>query len=158
MQVHFYNISSPPNKVNKGVDRSGGYSISDVRFTEKGALDLRNTEILVNMFDDISEYHKYNYFYIPKNQRFYFVTGIYAEGALVRITGVSDPLSSFSSDILASDQYVSRSESKINALLVDDLLPIHSDHLTNIFPFGDPVYDEECGYCILETAGKGGVV
>lgn len=157
MQVHFYNISSPPNKVNKGVDGSGGYAISDVRFTEKGALDLRNTEILVNMFDDIAQYHKYNYFYIPKNQRFYFVTGIYAEGSLVRITGVSDPLTSFSADILKSSQYVARSESNINGMIVDNLLPIHSDHLFEIEPFGDPVYDETCGYCILETAGKGGV-
>ena len=163
MNVRFFNISDEPNRIRKNVDRdSGGYLVENVRFTEKGTLNLRNTEILVNFGNnsrnEIVDYHKYNYFYIPKNQRFYFVTEMYAEGGLVRIAGVSDPLTSFADDILNSQQYVTRSESLINPLLVDNLLPMHSDHIIQIEPFGDDVYDTTCNYCILETAGKGGVV
>lgn len=160
MDVHFYNISDPPNKIKKNVSKTGGFKVENVRFTDKGALSVRNTEILINLGNnaDIVEYHKFNYFYIARNQRYYFITEISAEGGLVRISGVSDPLTSFQNDILKSSQYVSRSESTINAKIVDDLLPIHSDNLIHIEPFGHTVYDENCGYCILETAGKGQVV
>lgn len=160
MDVHFYNISDPPNKIKKNAPKTGGFKVENVKFTEKGTLNVRTTEILINLGSgtDIVEYHKFNYFYIARNQRYYFITDISAEGGLVRISGISDPLTSFQDDILKSNQYVSRSESTINGKIVDELLPIHSDHLTHIEPFGHSVYDENCGYCILETAGKGGVI
>lgn len=166
MNVRFFNISDEPWRIKKNVDRdSGGYLVENVRFTEKGTLNLRNTEILVNferLVDDslrneIVDYHKFNYFYIPKNQRFYYVTEMSAEGGLVRISGKSDALTSFQSDILRSKQYILRQQEKYkNPYLVDNLLPITSEHNYIAKPFGDYVDDRTCGRIILETAGMGG--
>lgn len=165
MNVRFYNISDPPNKINKNAPKTGGFLVDNVRFTEAGALDVRHVEILVQFYEtvsgeevpftDIIKYHEFNYFYVPKNQRYYYITEISTEGALVRIKGISDPLKSFADDILGSTQYVSRSQSKANHKIVDNLLPIHSEHLFLIDPFGAEVYDQSCIYAILETAGKG---
>lgn len=158
MNIRLYNISDNPNKVKKSASKSGGTLIEDVRFKDADSLNVLNPTLLLNINTDISECIKFNYVYIPKTTRFYYITNISTIGGLITIDCKVDPLMSWSDDILASQQYIARSESDINAKLVDNLLPIHSDHLINIEPFGDSVYDENCIYCILETAGKGGNV
>lgn len=158
MNIRLYNISDNPNKVKKSASKSGGTLIEDVRFMDADSLNVLNPTLLLNINSDISDCIKFNYVYIPKTTRFYYITNISTVGGLIAIDCKVDPLMSWSDDILASQQYVARSESDINAKLVDNLLPIHSDHLINIEPFGNSVYDENCIYCILETAGKGGNV
>lgn len=158
MNIRLYNISDNPNKVKKSASKSGGTLIEDVRFKDADSLNVLTPTLLLNINTDISECIKFNYVYIPKTTRFYFITNISTVGGLIAIDCKVDVLMSFASDILNSSQYVVRSESDINGMLVDNLLPIHSDHLINIEPFGDSVYDEGCYYCILETAGKGGNV
>ena len=158
MNIRLYNISDNPNKVKKSASKSGGTLIEDVRFKDADSLNVLNPTLLLNINTDISECIKFNYVYIPKTTRFYYITNISTVGGLIAIDCKVDPLMSWSDDILASQQYVARSESDINGKVVDNLLPIHSDHLINIEPFGDSVYDENCIYCILETAGKGGNV
>ena len=158
MNIRLYNISDNPNKVKKSASKSGGALIEDVRFKDADSLNVLTPTLLLNINSDISECIKFNYVYIPKTTRFYYITNISTVGGLIAIDCKVDPLMSWSDDILASQQYVARSESDINGKVVDNLLPIHSDHLMNIEPFGDSVYDENCIYCILETAGKGGNV
>lgn len=158
MNIRLYNISDNPNKVKKSASKSGGVLIEDVRFKDADSLNVLNPTLLLNINSDISECIKFNYVYIPKTTRFYYITNISTVGGLIAIDCEVDALMSWSDDILASQQYVARSESDINVKVVDNLLPIHSDHLINIEPFGDSVYDENCIYCILETAGKGGNV
>ena len=158
MNIRLYNISDNPNKVKKSASKSGGTLIDDVRFKDADSLNVLTPTLLLNINNDISECIKFNYVYIPKTTRFYYITNISTVGGLIAIDCKVDVLMSWSTDILSSQQYIARSESDINAKLVDNLLPIHSDHLINIEPFGDSVYDENCIYCILETAGKGGTV
>lgn len=157
MNIRLYNISDNPNKVKKSASKSGGTLIEDVRFKDADSLNVLTPTLLLNINTDISECIKFNYVYIPKTTRFYYITNISTVGGLIAIDCKVDALMSWCDDILSSNQYVSRSESDGNALIVDNLLPIHSDHLFYIKPFGDSVYDETCNYCILETAGKGGV-
>lgn len=158
MNIRLYNISDNPNKVKKSASKSGGTIIEDVRFKDADSLNVLNPTLILNINTDISECIKFNYVYIPKTTRFYYITNISTVGGLIAIDCKVDVLMSWCDDILASQQYVARSESNINGIVVDNLLPIHSDHLINIEPFGDSVYDENCYYCILETAGKGGTV
>ena len=158
MNIRLYNISDNPNKVKKSASKSGGTLIEDVRFKDADSLNVLTPTLLLNINTDISECIKYNYVYIPKTTRFYYITNISTVGGLIAIDCKVDVLMSWGNDILASQQYVTRSESLINPLLVDNLLPMHSDHIIQIEPFGDDVYDTTCNYCILETAGKGGVV
>ena len=158
MNIRLYNISDNPNKVSKNAKKDEGTLFDNVRFKEKDALNVLNPTLILDMGTELSDCVKYNYVYIPKTTRFYYITNIKAEGGLIYIETRVDVLMSFKSDILNSEQYVTRSQSTINGKLVDSLLPIHSDHLFMIQPFGDSVYDENCNYCILETAGKGSVV
>ena len=158
MNIRLYNISDNPNKVQKSAKKDGGTLVENVRFKDNDSLNVLTPTLVLNINNEISQCVKYNYCYIPKLARFYYITNISTRGGLIFIETKVDVLMSFASDILSSSQYVSRSESDCNGKIVDNLLPIHSDHLFEIEPFGDAVYDENCAYCILETAGKGGNV
>ena len=155
MNVNLYNVSDPPNKISKKLNDK--LVIENVRFKNEGTLDVLNPIIIIQLSDEISDYIKYNYVEIPKFTRYYWITSITTSGGLVEISCKVDPLMSFKNDIIGSLQYVSRSENVNNRYLVDNLLPISSKHLFTIQPFGDSVYDENCTYLLLETAGKGGV-
>lgn len=157
MTIHLYNISDNPNKVKKSADKSGGKIIDNAIFKDDDTLNVLNPTVVLNLNSEISNNLHFNYVYIPKTTRFYYITNISMRGGLAYIDTKVDVLNSFSDDILKSSQYIARSESVINGKIVDSMLPIHSDHLFYIEPFGDSVYDESCNYCILETAGKGGV-
>ena len=154
MTVKLYTIYDSPNKVYKKLhNESEDYT---VRFKEENSLDVVNPVLLMNISDEIENYSKYNYFYIPKFTRYYYIDKMSARGTLVEIVGKCDVLMSFKSDISNSYQYLSRSEKYRNRYLVDNLLPIHSDDRYHIEPFGDPVSDSTCNHVILETIGKGG--
>lgn len=154
MDVVFYNVSDPPNKVSKTLKNKKTFE--NVRFKNDKALDILNPTIVLNNSEEIADYAIYNYCYIGKFTRYYYIVGMSTSGSLVEFTCKSDPLMSFKGDILGSLQYVSRSENIDNRYLVDNLLPISSKHLYTIIPFGDKAYDENCINVILETAGKGG--
>ena len=155
MDVTLYRVTDQPNKVVKNLKKVK--ELSDVRFIEKDALDILNPTILFKNTTEIADNSKYNYFKIAKFNRYYFITSITAEGGLVRVTGKCDVLMSHSADILASQQYVLRQESKYkNPYLFDNLLPITSDHNYIGKPFGNPVFKKDCGYVLLATTGIGG--
>ena len=156
MDIILYNISSPPNRVNKVLGT--GVTIENVRFTEKNSLNVINPTIILNLGDELSDITKYNYVKIPKFTRYYWIENIECNGGLAYIQCKVDPLMSFKSDIIGSTQYVSRSETSKNSYMVDHLLPMTSKHHFAIHPFGDTVYDENCINVILETTGKGGNV
>lgn len=154
MHVKLYTIYEPPNKVVKTLHNE--LEIEGVVFKDNNYLDVVTPKILIKLSDEITDYTCYNYFYIPKFTRYYYITDMSTVGGLVEITGKSDPLMSFKSDILGSEQYLSRSEKYRNKYIVDTLLPIHSDCRYVVKPFGEPVSYNECNHVILETIGKGG--
>lgn len=161
MNVYLYNTPSPPNMVSKTL--SNEWEITDVRFIEDNALSVTEPSILLNIGTDVEKLAQYNYAYIPKFKRYYWFAVGSTRGGLVQIDCNVDPLMSFRSDIKdnrsnAPKQYIARSEIFGEGLIVDNLLPMFSNHNIDILPFGDDVYVGNCGHVILETVGKGGTV
>lgn len=156
MDVTLYNISAPPEQVVKITSSTTGHTVDNVYFKEDGALEIERPKLVLKMNDEIFKNVHYNYCYIGKFERYYFITRISTEGGLMIFECEVDPLQSFASDIKNSTQYVIRSEKFYNKLLVDPLLPLHSDHNIDIHPFGLDVYNSSCDHVILETIGKGG--
>ena len=156
MNVVLYNISDPPNKIKKSI--GSGTTIENVRFLDDDALSITTPTILLKLNDDVENNIPYNYVYIPKLHRYYFITEISFRAGLTYISCKCDVLYTFSKDILASEQYVARSQTNQNRYLVDDMLPIHSDKSYDVIPFTDEVFDKNCSHVILETTGTGGNV
>ena len=162
MNVNLYSVSDPPNKIKKTLGNS--LEITNVRFVDDDALNVTNPTIIIdistleNVENDVSFLATYNYAKIPKFSRYYYITNMSTEGARVVISCEVDPLMSFASDILASSQYITRSETQQNRYIVDPLLPIESRHKYYCKEFTDSVYDSHCHNVILETIGKGGAV
>lgn len=159
--IRLYNNSSPPNKINKSLSKE-----LEVRgsFKEDDSWSLNNPSILLNIGLVADDINIYNYCYLPSTHRYYFITSVTTEGALTRIECRTDVLMSFKKDILASTQYISRSEyiptsdQKNKRYLVDNLLPMDSRNSYDIKVFGETVDDRDCIHLILETAGRGGAI
>lgn len=159
MNIELYKNSAPPNKVNKSSNLSNKTVIDAVRFIEKNSLDILNPSVLIQLTDDVRDASKYNYLYIPKFSRYYFIDSISTEGGLIRIDGRCDVLMSHKSDILKSRQYILRQEKNNNSPYLDDnMLPISSKHNYKGEVFGRKVADVTCGRVILATTGNGGTV
>lgn len=157
MNITLYKNQSPPNKVSKSLTNSN--EIEAVRFIEKGSLDILNPSVLIQLTDDVKDASKYNYMYIPKFSRYYYIDDVSTEGGLIRINGRVDVLMSHKKDILASKQYILRQEKNNNSpYLEDGMLPISSKHNYKGITFGRKVADVTCGRVILATAGDGGTV
>lgn len=156
MDIILYNNSDPINKIGKNI--GNGTTIENVRFIEEDMLNVINPTVLIKLSNEVSDLSHYNYMKIPKFDRYYYITNMSTEGGLVKIETRVDALKSFESDIKASQQYVTRSQSKQNKYLVDNMLPIHSDHKYIIEPFTEDVFNKECHFVVLETVGKGGTI
>jgi hypothetical protein len=159
MNIELYKNSAPPNKVNKSSNLSNKTVIEAVRFIEKNSLDILNPSVLIQLTDEVRDASKYNYLYIPKFSRYYFIDSISTEGGLIRIDGRCDVLMSHKSDILKSKQYILRQEKNNNSPYLDDnMLPISSKHNYKGEVFGRKVADVTCGRVILATTGNGGTI
>lgn len=156
MNVILYKTSAPPNKVKKSL--SSKKELEGVIFYDSDSLNLVSPKIRLEYAEDASDLALYNYCYIPKLGRYYFITNMQAEGGLVVVTCQCDVLMSFQSDILKSTQYVLRSETLRSPYLVDNQIPIRSDKYYHQDVFGIDVFNKNCPYVILETTGKGGTV
>ena len=155
MWIKLYHNSAPPNKINKAGNLSKATDQIGLRFTEKNTLDILHPSILIEFSGDISDIKDYNYMYISEISRYYYIDSLSTEGGLIRINGRCDVLMSHKADILASTQYIVRSESLQNKYVVDPLLPFTSQKKYFVRQYGNPVYDEMCNCVILETIGKG---
>ena len=158
MDILLYNISAPPEKVVKITNSTPYTTVENVRFLDDDSINIQSPQIKLNLGSELVTAFKYNYVKIPKLCRYYFVDNISAKNGLVILSLRCDVLQSFHNDIRNSEQYVIRSEKYQNKLLVDPLLPLHSDHSLHVIPFGEDVFKKDCDHVILETVGKGGTV
>jgi hypothetical protein len=105
MDIYFYLNTDEPNKVNKTLDE--GYHIEG---TLRESCRIENPSILIE--DDI-DINDYNYFYIPDFNRYYFRTEFEViRNGLIRVSGRTDPLMSFKTDIMNFDVILDHSEVK----------------------------------------------
>lgn len=121
MTVTLYNCSSGSNVLNKS------YSVvqTSITATAKGSINVDNPTLLLNYSS-----MDFNYFYISEFGRYYNVTSRdLTEGKHILVTGASDPLESFKSQIGSLEVFAVRCEdiSVRSPELADNALPLESD-------------------------------
>lgn len=119
MTVSLYNCSDANNKINKNF----GEPVASVTAKLKGAVDIDQPTFLL-------DYSASNFNYFSAFGRYYAVTSrLLQPGDQILVSGASDPLSSFASDILALPVLAVRCEDMTvrSPELADNAIPIESD-------------------------------
>lgn len=141
MTVTLYNCSSASDVLNKTYTK-----VQDVTATIKGAIDIDQPTLLLNYSS-----MNFNYFYIAETGRYYNVISRNLEaGEHIRVTGQSDPLESFRTQIAALEVLAVRCEDLAyrTADIADNSVPMESDmQLDKII--GDTVIGAGSGMIIL---------
>lgn len=120
MTVNLYNCSSAPDVLGKSYTL-----VQTTSATVKGTMDIDHPTILLNYSS-----MDFNYFYITETGRFYNIESrILENGEHIRLTGISDPLESFRSQIEDLDVLAVRCEDIAyrSADIADNNVPIESD-------------------------------
>lgn len=101
MKITLYNTKSPYNCINKNLTNS-----TDFEVKLKDTTSISNPTILLNTSLDLSNY---NYCFIPKFKRYYFLTDITIQRQNLFIINLDiDVLESYKNDILNSVAYISQ--------------------------------------------------
>lgn len=142
MTVTLYNCSSASNVLNKN------YSVvqNGITATAKGAVDVDRPALLLD-YNSLD----FNYFYISEFGRYYNVTSrSLIPGKHILLTGESDPLESFVSQISNLDVLAVRAESESlrNAEFADNMIPLESDMQIDKIT-GDTVIGAGAGMIVL---------
>ena len=114
MNIHLYNNASYKNKVDKTLNNE---------ITKSGT--LRQETSVVNpsivMEGRIEDFALYNYMYIPKFKRYYFITNITTlRNNMIEISGHTDVLMSFKDTILNETAVVGRQYNDYSMYLQDN--------------------------------------
>lgn len=142
MTVHLYNCSSGSNVLNKS------YSVvqNNISATAKGPVDVDQPTLILNYSS-----MNFNYFYISEFGRYYnVISRNLTEGQHIQVTGQSDPLESFASQISGLNVMAVRTEDiqYRSPDLADNMVPLDSDmQLDKIV--GDTVIGSGDGMIIL---------
>lgn len=165
MNVKFFYCNEPPETVAKNLDLDDPViTVTNVRFTTENSLSVREPSLefapttTLSTWSDIVDAGRVNYFYIPKFTRFYKITSMSTDGSHIMISGKSDPLTSFKTDVMRSTQYVVRQQNKRSAYMPDTSYPLKNSHRLYVKTFGKSVIKPDCDKVMLITAGKGGHV
>lgn len=115
MQATFYKFSKNTDST---AQPSGGSS-KNVRLKE-------STSLLdpVLILDRFTFDHTWNYVSIPEFSRFYFITDVVYDGAVVNVKCSVDVLASWKTEVGNSTQYVIRSASQYDGNVLDRLYPV----------------------------------
>lgn len=145
MNIYFYNNNSENNVLNKSL--SNEYLLTGFL---RDSSDIRNPTIKVNTNDNIIGY---NYCYIPKFNRYYFITDItIVRTGIYDITLKCDVLMSFRNEILESYAIInSTTTDKTNKYLSSDIYKSLVKDFTSVIQFPSGLLDS--GEYILITAG-----
>ena len=153
MNVTFYKISDDPRVINK--DLGAGTTASCEVY---GDCTRATPTILVQYSSELSTC---NYMYIDEFERYYFVQNVTLQaGNRCLVTGVVDPLMSFSNEILNADYLISRSSTKTNLSYIDDMIPMMCGYKDDIITGFSEIYGIKTsdptpvlGYVVLEIMG-----
>lgn len=121
MDLKLYTTIDEQRVVNKTLDNEKVYT----NVCLKGDVDIINPTVLISGID-IDTITEFNYMYIPKFHRYYYINSIgVSTGKMVAISGHIDVLYSFRNDIKKSENMVARYNQKTNKskYLVDNNLP-----------------------------------
>lgn len=141
MTVNLYNCSSAPDVLGKSYEL-----VQTTSATVKGTMDIDHPTILLNYSS-----MNFNYFYIAETGRYYNIESrILENGEHIRLTGVSDPLESFQSQIYNLDVLAVRCEDIAyrSADIADSNISLESDmQLDKII--GDTVIGSGAGMIVI---------
>ena len=144
MQVYFYNVTKKRNS-----------SYIPTQYTMKEVI-LKHDVSIINpvlaVQENYDSYVNFNYFYIPKFKRYYYITNVDFSNNIAYISGTVDVLASYRVDILNSTQYIIRSQSYWNGNILDSLYPTDSKPTYKTVDFTSPfmtsAYKEQGSYII----------
>lgn len=127
--------------------------------TVEGKL-LYDKDILNPTFLCSSDVIEYNYCYIPKFKRFYYITAIVARtGNQKELTLACDELQSWKEEILANEAVIERQENEYNTYVSDSETWTQQNKKVDIIPFRDDVgkqieFKREDNKYIITIAGS----
>jgi hypothetical protein len=144
MQVYFYNVTKKRNSTYIPAE----YTLKEVIL--KHDVSIINPVLAVQ--ENYDSYVNFNYFYIPKFKRYYYITNVDFSNNIAYISGTVDVLASYRVDILNSTQYIIRSQSYWNGNILDSLYPTDSKPTYKTVDFTSPfmtsAYKEQGSYII----------
>lgn len=150
MNVKIYRNKSANNVVSKNITEL--YLLESVRYNGDNST-VQNPIFIFGGVDDIGVVSEWNYMYVPKFKRYYYITDIkLLHGNQVELTCKVDVLMSYKKDIKNSSQLIARQQNVKNLYITDSQLPIHSDRSVIYNNFGSVISGETN---ILITAGGG---
>lgn len=141
MTVRLYNCSSAPDVLGKSYTL-----VQAVTATIKGTMDVDQPTILLNYSS-----MDFNYFYIAETGRYYNVLSRnLEEGKHIRLTGQSDPLESFRTDIEGLEVLAVRCEDSAyrSAEIADSNIPLESDMQIDKI-VGETVITDSAGMIVI---------
>ena len=141
MTVRLYNCSSAPDVLGKSYTL-----VQVVTATIKGTMDVDQPTILLNYSS-----MDFNYFYIAETGRYYNVLSRnLEEGKHIRLTGQSDPLESFRTDIEGLEVLAVRCEDSAyrSAEIADSNIPLESDMQIDKI-VGETVITDSAGMIVI---------
>lgn len=144
MQVYFYNVTKKRNS-----------TYIPTQYTMKEVIlkyDVSIINPVLALQENYDGYVDFNYFYIPKFKRYYYITNVDFSNNIAYISGTVDVLASYRVDILNSTQYIIRSQSYWNGNILDSLYPTDSKPTYKTVDFTSPfmtsAYKEQGSYII----------
>lgn len=144
MQVYFYNVTKKRNSTYIPTQ----YTMKDVILKH----DVSIINPVLALQENYDGYVDFNYFYIPKFKRYYYITNVDFSNNIAYISGTVDVLASYRVDILNSTQYIIRSQSYWNGNILDSLYPTDSKPTYKTVDFTSPfmtsAYKEQGSYII----------
>lgn len=150
MTIKTYRFLGDSRKINKTLTAVSTYSNAVI----VGDMSVQSPTISLQL-DSFTDVINFNYIYIPELRRYYYVdNSTIREDGFVQIQCRVDVLKSFSTDILASTQFVERQQNKCTYQLPDNLYNIKSNRNLTIKNFGDDIIVPNYDF-ILTTYGKG---
>lgn len=139
--VIFYHNTSSPNTVSKTLTQT--ISLACEFLDDESILNPRikvryNNSVLTS-----------NYCYIPKFDRYYYITDIVTSKGYMFATLKVDVLETYKTQIKNLKAVIKRQQYKYNTYLQDDRLPAYAYEILSAYAFGTPFTKDSIAYLTL---------
>lgn len=153
LKIILYENSSDNRVVNKLIE----FEEEVTGCVLKQNTSVQRPSIILNLsgYNDVNDYTRFNYMYIPSFDRYYYITDItFLQGKNVQFDCKVDVLMSFQKSIYNSTQYVERQEdsANYNLYIPDENFNFMANDNLEIFSIGTPIIQNNTNF-ILTTVG-----
>lgn len=153
LKIILYENSSDNRVVNKLIE----FEQEVTGCVLKQNTSVQRPSIILNLsgYNDVNDYTRFNYMYIPSFDRYYYITDItFLQGKNVQFDCKVDVLMSFQKSIYNSTQYVERQEdsANYNLYIPDENFNFMANDNLEIHSIGTPIIQNNTNF-ILTTVG-----